>query len=66
MLKKSPEYVSFEIAQRFAKASGIESEEEWREVDDLGWLPQEIPSHPEIYYANGDDSNLTLDKDDLR
>ena len=52
MLKKCPEYVSFDIAQKFAQASGIQSEAEWREVDDLGWLPQEIPSHPEIYYAN--------------
>ncbi len=53
MLNKCPEYASFEIAQMVAKSSGIQSEEEWREVDDLGGLPQEIPSQPEIYYANG-------------
>ena len=55
MLKKCPEYVSFEIAQMFARASGIQSEEEWREVVAMGWLPEEMPTHPEIYYQNGDD-----------
>ena len=54
MLKKLKDYVSFEIAQEFARASGIQSEEEWREVFAMGWLPEEIPSHPEIYYQNGD------------
>ena len=54
MLKKCPEYVSFDIAQKFAQASGIQSEAEWREVVAMGWLPEEMPTHPEIYYQNGD------------
>ena len=57
MLKKSPEYVSFDIAQEFAQASGIQSETEWREVVAMGWLPVEVPSHPEIYYQYGDDDD---------
>ena len=57
MIDKIPDYVSFEVAQEFAKASGIQSEEEWKEIVDLDWLPAEVPPHPEIYYQHGDDDN---------